>query len=248
MSSEKYHNNYDEVDAKLSKFLNTKLIPNIIFHGSSNAKKEDIVMNFLNRIYDNQEMVSKYTMVVNCAHGKGIKFVREELKHFAKTNISNNMFKSIIMFNADKLTIDAQSALRRCIEIFSHSTRFFMVVDDISKLLEPIHSRFCNIHIIDYHENICNQYEENVKMNYLKRILKTLDASNIFQITEKIYNKGIIGLNLLKYIEQLNCCSKNYQILFHFNTIKTEIRDERQFILYTLHYILYPDEFSDVIL
>ena len=54
-------------------------------------------------------------------------------------------FKSIVLFNADKLTIDAQSALRRCIEQFSHTTRFFIVVEEQSKLLKPIVSRFCNI-------------------------------------------------------------------------------------------------------
>ena len=46
--------------------------------------------------------------------------------------------------HADKLTIDAQSALRRCIELFSHTTRFFIIVEDKNKLLKPIISRFCN--------------------------------------------------------------------------------------------------------
>ena len=71
-------------------------------------------------------------MYINCAHGKGIRFIRDELKFFAKTNIQHkngNIFKSVILFNADKLTTDAQSALRRCIEQFSHTTRFFIVID-----------------------------------------------------------------------------------------------------------------------
>ena len=67
-------------------------------------------------------------MYVNCAHIKGIKFIRNELK-FLRKQIFKKMitflFKSIILFNADKLTVDAQSALRRCIEQFSNSTRFF---------------------------------------------------------------------------------------------------------------------------
>jgi len=89
--------------------------------------------------------MKNYVMNVNCAHGKGIKFIRDDLKFFARTNIDlqdGNIFKSIILLNADKLTIDAQSALRRCIELFSHSTRFFIVVDDKYKLLKPILSRF----------------------------------------------------------------------------------------------------------
>ena len=67
-------------------------------------------------IYKTNENISKYVLLINCSHGKGnIKFIRENLKHFANTIINNNnnnyLFKSIILINADKLTIDAQSAL-----------------------------------------------------------------------------------------------------------------------------------------
>ena len=55
--------------------------------------------------------------------------------------------KSIILFNAGNLTTDAQSALRRCIEQFSHTTRFFIIVENTDLLLKPILSRFCNIYI-----------------------------------------------------------------------------------------------------
>ena len=51
---------------------------------------------------------------------------------------NNLLFKSIILSNADKLTIDAQSALRRCIEEFSHTTRFFILLEDYNNLLKPI--------------------------------------------------------------------------------------------------------------
>ena len=76
-------------------------------------------------------------------------FIRDELKFFAKTNIHKNMdlIKSIILFNADMLTTDAQSALRRCIEKFSHTTRFFIVIENENGLLKPILSRFCNFYV-----------------------------------------------------------------------------------------------------
>ena len=88
-------------------------------------------------------------MFVNCAHGKGISFIRDELKFFAKTNIhkTNELIKSIILLNADMLTTDAQSALRRCIEKFSHTTRFFIVIENENGLLKPILSRFCNFYV-----------------------------------------------------------------------------------------------------
>jgi hypothetical protein len=141
----------------------TGKIPNIIFHGSAGTGKKTIVFNFIDKIYKptsstNQpnegrvlrNILKNNVMLVNCCHGKGIKFIREELKFFSKMNIQYTegiSFKSVVLFNADCLTIDAQSALRRCIELFSHNTRFFIVVENIHKLLNPIVSRFCEIYI-----------------------------------------------------------------------------------------------------
>lgn len=138
---------------QLAFFISIRKIPNIIFHGSSGSGKRTIVYDFINKIYNNDRArIKSNVMFVNCAHGKGIKFIREELKYFAKANIQcndNNLFKSIVLYNADDLTIDAQSALRRCIELFSHNTRFFIVVENKYKLLKPILSRFCEIYVPD---------------------------------------------------------------------------------------------------
>ena len=147
--------------SKLDYFINIRKIPNIVFHGSAGCGKRTIVGDFINRIYQfDRARIKNYVMFVNCAHGKGIKFIRDELKQFAKTNIQcneNNLFKSIVMYNADELTIDAQSALRRCIELFSHTTRFFIVVENKHKLLKPILSRFCEIYVPDKNRNECGK-------------------------------------------------------------------------------------------
>lgn len=143
----------ENVLKQLNYFVSIRKIPNLIFHGSSGTGKRTIVGNFINQIYGgDRNRVKSNVMFVNCAHGKGIRFIRDELKYFAKANMQcndNNMFKSIVLMNADELTIDAQSALRRCIELFSHNTRFFIIVENKYKLLNPILSRFCEIYIPD---------------------------------------------------------------------------------------------------
>ena len=150
------------VEQRLNGFLKMRKIPNIIFHGSSGSGKKTIVYQFIHRIYgENRAKIKNNVMYVNCAHGKGIKFIREDLKYFAKTNIqSDNLvqFKSIVLFNADELTTDAQSALRRCIEVFSYNTRFFIIVENKYKLLNPILSRFCEIYIPDKSESIMRNF------------------------------------------------------------------------------------------
>ena len=142
---------HQSIKEKLEYFQNIHKIPNILFHGPSGSGKRTIVNEFIHKIYDNdREKIKAFVMYVNCSHGKGIKFIRDELKFFAKTHINSNegnTFKSIVLLNADKLTMDAQSALRRCIELFSHNTRFFIVAEDKYNLMKPILSRFCEIYI-----------------------------------------------------------------------------------------------------
>lgn len=180
---------HSDVVTKLRHFIANKKIPNIIFHGPDGCGKNTILSNFIQSIYNNIKPVIKtHVMIVNCAYGRGIRFIREDLKYFAKTNLdtaNGEMFKSIVLLNADKLTIDAQSALRRCIELFCHSTRFFIVVEDKNKLLKPILSRFCeiyipehavrgvgvNLHALSIEKTLGLKRHHTTRLNTLKRIL-----------------------------------------------------------------------------
>lgn len=147
----KWSGNHEQIHNKLQYFIHTKKIPNLIFHGEPQSGKRTLLNEFLHNIYLGDRVKMKnHIMTVECCHGKGIKFIREELKFFAKAHIQSNCganFKSIVLLNADSLTIDAQSALRRCIELFSHNTRFFIVVENKERLLNPILSRFCEIYV-----------------------------------------------------------------------------------------------------
>ena len=93
---------HENIIEKLDNFIIIRKIPNIIFHGASGSGKRTIVHDFINKIYktDTQEStmenIKNNVMYINCAHGKGIKFIRDELKFFAKTQInynSGNFFK-----------------------------------------------------------------------------------------------------------------------------------------------------------
>ena len=78
---------HEPIKHRLKQFYESNKIPNIIFNGSSGTGKRTIVHWFLNLIYgENKQIMKSNIMLVNCAHGKGIKFIREELKFFAKTN------------------------------------------------------------------------------------------------------------------------------------------------------------------
>uniref|UniRef100_A0A6C0KXS2 AAA+ ATPase domain-containing protein n=1 Tax=viral metagenome TaxID=1070528 RepID=A0A6C0KXS2_9ZZZZ len=258
-------NIHQKIIEKLDYFQKIHKIPNIIFHGPSGSGKRTIVGNFINKIYNNEkDKIKSFVMYVNCAHGKGIKFIREDLKFFAKTHINSNggdVFKSIILLNADKLTTDAQSALRRCIELFSHNTRFFIIVEDKYKLLKPILSRFCEIYVSEpiISGKVTNLYKHNLnevykfkdlkvsRIEWLKKeLLKIKDGishSKIIEIPTKLYEKGYSGLDIIQLIENNNIFTdlsddKRYELLFAFNKIKKELRNEKILIMFILNFLL----------
>ena len=78
-------NIHQNIKEKLNYFHQIHKIPNILFHGPTGSGKRSIVNEFIQKIYENnREQIKSFVMYVNCSHGKGIKFIREELKFFAK--------------------------------------------------------------------------------------------------------------------------------------------------------------------
>jgi DNA polymerase III delta prime subunit len=261
-------NIHHDIKEKLKYFHSIHKIPNIIFNGPSGSGKSTIVNEFISMIYDgNKEKIKDFTMYVNCAHGKGIKFIREELKFFAKTHINSNggnTFKSIILLNGDKLTMDAQSALRRCIELFSHNTRFFIIVEDKYKLLRPILSRFCEIYISEpeYKGKQINLYKYNLeetfkltdiknqRFDWLKKELQKSITQNLSEIdlqvfVTKLYEKAYNALDLIQLIDdgQLDLTiEKKYELLIAFNKVRKEFRNEKLLLMFILNFVFIDKE------
>ena len=249
---------HKKVKDKLNFFIKENKIPHIIFYGPSGSGKRTILNGFIQDIYDkDKQKINQYVMYVNCAHSKGIRFIRDDLKFFAKTNIhnkNNNLFKSIVLFNAGQLTMDAQSALRRCIEQFSHTTRFFILVENENQLLKPILSRFCNFHIPypvinkkitsfhDYNKKAINNNPLLIKRkSWLKKNItkkgnySSLDKCNDF--IEKLYEKGYNGMDIIDLIENdISINKKNkYLYLIYFDKIRSEYRNEKLYMFVLLN-------------
>ncbi len=237
-----------EPSQKLEYFLRVRKIPNIVFHGSSGTGKRTLVCNFLKNIYgQDRAKMKNNVMSVNCAHGKGIKFIRDELKNFAKANMQCNddtWFKSIVLYNADELTIDAQSALRRCIELFSNNTRFFIVVENKQKLLKPILSRFCEIYVPDVNvsldpvQPVFGNWRPAKTYNKLPPIHPKTHKECI-ELCNTLYENGISCLDL---VEELTKGDNKEHIRFCFEKVKGEFRNEKLLMMYMLDYVFIRSE------
>ena len=266
-------NIHQNIKDKLDYFYTIHKIPNIIFHGPSGSGKRTIVHDFIHKIYNNEkDRIKNFVMYVNCSHGKGIKFIREELKFFAKTHINSNggnIFKSIVLLNADKLTMDAQSALRRCIELFSHNTRFFIIAEDKYNLMKPILSRFCEIYVPEpiLDGNIINLYKynlnevfkmkeiKNTRLEWLKKELlrtinKKINLEFLMNLCVKLYEKGYSGLDMInllenqKFMETTITNEKRYELLLCFNRVRKEFRNEKILMLFIVNFIFLSSEMS----
>lgn len=260
---------HGDIRQKLQYFIAQKKIPNLIFHGVSGCGKNTLAWNFIRSIYGNDKpMMKDYVMHVNCAHGKGIRFIREDLKFFAKTNVDlkdGDTFKSVVLMNADKLTTDAQSALRRCIELFNHSTRFFIVVEDKYKLLRPILSRFCEIHVP---EPVVNGQQVNLHTHLLQRMFagSTLDKlkqqraewlakevafgqeytyADLISLANTLHERAYSSMDLMRRLEESDLPSdKKYEKLIAFQKVRHEFRNEKLLMLFMLHFMLFRSDAS----
>jgi len=261
-----HKNIYKQLDG----YYKNNQIPNIIFHGGSGTGKKRIVTDFIDKIYNHdRNMIKNNVMFVNCSHGKGIKFIREELKFFAKANLETNIninFKTIILLNADFLTNDAQSALRRCIELFSYTTRFFMIVENKHNLLNPILSRFCEIYVPEHYENnkfinlhqlaldkiVNNEILQKIKESFIcetieqikqDKLNNNLSNAQILNFCENIYDNGYSCMDILNSIKNDNSITqlkRNY-IEVYYSKIKSELRSEKLLLFSILTYIFNRD-------
>lgn len=253
---------------RLNYFLQTKKIPHLLFHGKSGTGKRTIVNQFIREILDHdQKRIENNVLYVNCAHEKGIQFIRCEIKNFARINVQyvipksqnqlpkskNEMFKIIVLQNADKLTIDAQSALRRSIEIYSNNTRFFIIVENIQKILNPILSRFCEIYVpermdtqgntICLHQlpellnhpqtNTSNQQQQHLILSFLQDPTphKAISVSNMF------YEEGLSCYELLNNLKPMMRPKHFSSVEMEFQKIKSEFRCEKLLVFYLLIFL-----------
>jgi len=239
----------DTVQTRLAHFLKTMNIPHILFHGPCCGDiKTKIMIDFIQKIYRTPEKIRSNTLFVDCAHAKGIKYIREELKTFAMTNIqmTAGSLKIIVMSNADQLTIDAQSALRRCIEVYSNNTRFLVQVDDKHTLLKPILSRFCEMYIpppLDAGFKYTVQHNNyllsnnNVTSLLESRLPQPKDeVSDLHSLCHELYEEGVSCMDILKFMETCGRWTREEFVkhAIRLHHVKGEYRCEPLLMMYWL--------------
>lgn len=171
--------NQKEIVGSLKSLLkNISEMPHLMFSGSAGVGKTTTAICLAREILG--DTWREYTLELNASDERGINMVRDRVKKFARfSGLDTKIpFKLVILDEADEMTSDAQTALRRIIEDTAGHCRFIMIANNISKIIEPLQSRcavfkFTRIseeEIIGYLEEICKKE----KIKYNKEGLKSL--------------------------------------------------------------------------
>jgi replication factor C small subunit len=119
-------------------------LPHMLFSGPAGVGKTTAALCITKEILGDEWR--KNTLELNASDERGIKMVRERVKEFAAsvklaTDRDFGKPKIIILDEADEMTSEAQTALRRIIEDSARTTRFIIICNYLSQIIEPIQSR-----------------------------------------------------------------------------------------------------------
>jgi len=134
--------NQKEIMGSINSMLkNQSELPHLLFSGSAGVGKTTAALCVSREILG--EHWKDYTLELNASDERGINMVRERVKKFSRfAGLDTKIpFKVIILDEADEMTTDAQTALRRIIEDTAKICRFILIANNLSKIIEPIQSR-----------------------------------------------------------------------------------------------------------
>ncbi len=170
--------NQTEVKERLGPLLEKKEeMPHLLFAGPPGTGKTTVALIIADQILGS--LKSDYTLSLNASDERGIDIVRDRVKVFASYSDRREgvPFRLVILDEADEMTRDAQTALRRIMEESSRFTRFILICNYSTSIIEPIQSR-CAIFRFQrvMGEEVVGQLKKIVRAEGVKATEKVLEA------------------------------------------------------------------------
>ncbi|KIM65322.1 hypothetical protein SCLCIDRAFT_541958 [Scleroderma citrinum Foug A] len=138
----------------LRKSLSSTNLPHMLFYGPPGTGKTSTILALARQLFGfSPDNFRNRVLELNASDERGISVVREKIKAFARqtpraqATASDGKkypcppYKIIILDEADSMTQDAQGALRRIMETYARITRFCLVCNYVTRIIEPLASR-----------------------------------------------------------------------------------------------------------
>lgn len=189
----------------LKKMIENNTIPHLLFYGPPGTGKTSTIYALALELFgiDN---IDERVLELNASDERGIGIVRNKITKFVKSSInkSKNLppIKIIIMDEADAMTREAQSALRKLMET-TDNTRFCFICNYKHQIIEPIESRCACFRFKSINNNLLKETIKKIALNE-KMIISDEICSFVSKLSEGDGRKGIMLLHNLKYIYNAN--------------------------------------------
>jgi len=132
----------DIVESLKAFMKNPKTMPHLMFAGIPGTGRTTLALCIAHELFGANW--KNFTLELNASDERGIDTVRERIKDFSRysrAGFENVPFSLIVLDECDQMTGPAQTALRRIMETGSRTSRFILICNQSSKIIEPIQSR-----------------------------------------------------------------------------------------------------------
>jgi replication factor C subunit 2/4 len=188
----------DDTRQRINELKNSPNMPHLLFYGPPGTGKTSTVMAICREMFGSK--LSERVVELNASDKRGINVVRGIIKIKAAAAIGaadpNHPcppFRIIVLDEADTMTLDAQSALRKIMEDYSLTTRFILICNYTNNISEPILSRCPAIQFKPiYHTEMARRLQKIAKNELIELTSDVLDT--IVELADGDMRVGITTL------------------------------------------------------
>ena len=173
------------VDSLKAFLRNPNTMPHLLFAGIPGTGKTTAALCIARELFG--EQWKNFTLELNASDERGINTVRDRIKDFSRygrAGFGKAPFSLIILDESDQMTGPAQTALRRIMETSSRTSRFILICNYSSKIIEPIQSRCATFRF--------SKLDKQAMVTHLRDIAKREHLLISGEVAEKIvdYSDG----------------------------------------------------------